>query len=132
MKLLKKQRGFTLVELVATTVILGVLAAVAIPKFIDLKGDSAQASVKGIADTLTTAGNANYATRSVTPTAGFASIKQSCSDFTPNLFDSKVLPDGFKASGASSMISGNNICTLTRKDSDGSEKTADFVIIGVN
>ncbi|MBP8136054.1 MAG: prepilin-type N-terminal cleavage/methylation domain-containing protein, partial [Rhodoferax sp.] len=31
------QRGFTLIELVMVIVILGVLAAVAIPKFVDLK-----------------------------------------------------------------------------------------------
>ncbi|MBK6386420.1 MAG: prepilin-type N-terminal cleavage/methylation domain-containing protein [Rhodoferax sp.] len=34
------QRGFTLIELVMVIVILGVLAAVAIPKFVDLKSDA--------------------------------------------------------------------------------------------
>lgn len=37
------QRGFTLIELVMVIVILGVLAAVAMPKFIDMKSDATTA-----------------------------------------------------------------------------------------
>ena len=55
------QRGFTLIELVMVIVILGVLAAVAIPKFVDLKTDAYLASAKGFAGALGSANAINYA-----------------------------------------------------------------------
>lgn len=55
------QRGFTLIELVMVIVILGVLAAVAIPKFVDLKTDAYLASAKGYAGALSSANAINYA-----------------------------------------------------------------------
>ena len=40
MKTISNQKGFTLVEIIAVLVILGILAAVAVPKFIDLQNDA--------------------------------------------------------------------------------------------
>ncbi|GGB44810.1 prepilin-type N-terminal cleavage/methylation domain-containing protein [Shewanella inventionis] len=44
-----KQHGFTLIELVVVIIILGVLAAVAAPKFISLKSDAYASSMQGVA-----------------------------------------------------------------------------------
>jgi MSHA pilin protein MshA len=45
--MVKSQKGFTLIELVVVIVILGILAAVAFPKFQDMSGDAKRATVKG-------------------------------------------------------------------------------------
>lgn len=65
----KIQRGFTLIELVIVIVLVGILAAVAIPKFVDLKGDAALAASNGVAGALASASAMNYAASKVNLTA---------------------------------------------------------------
>ena len=60
-KPMNRQSGFTLIELIMVIVILGVLAAFALPRFADLGGDAREASINAAAGAMKAAANIAHA-----------------------------------------------------------------------
>ncbi len=123
---MKQQAGFTLIELIMVIVILGVLGAVAVPKFVDMSSDAEKAAVKGVAGGLSSAATINYAAKKMGKTA---TDVNTCTGHGPLLQGG--LPTGYTITGAFTSGDAEGVaatCTVTHTNGE----TADFtgIVVG--
>lgn len=108
-----KQQGFTLIELVMVIVILGILAVVAIPRFIDLRAEARQGATEGVAGALGSAAAINYATCQIAPSGGASKCVPitNCTGTGPLLQGG--IPGGYTITAAALVVGTPASCTVT-------------------
>ncbi|PLC58197.1 type II secretion system protein [Photobacterium carnosum] len=74
---MKKQQGFTLIELVVVIVILGILAVTAAPKFMNLQVDARNASLQGLKGAIQGAAGIVYGKAAIDGVEASSDIKNS-------------------------------------------------------
>lgn len=107
----KKQMGFTLIEIVMVLVLLGILSAVAVPKYFDLRDKAEEKAAAAIAAEVQARINGGFADAILNGTGATTSPSFKCTD-----------------AQSAAFTEGKNAITEAGKSSETSLKIGDFTV----
>ena len=121
------QKGFSLLELIIVILVVAIIAAYAVPKFIDMSSVAKQKVTDSVASALNTASAVND---SLNDAGSSKAIPvDNCTDIADALPDGAKLPSGYSITSQAISAGSTATCTVTNPDN---VTTATFIGRGVS
>ncbi|MCH1924118.1 type II secretion system protein [Shewanella sp. C32] len=115
---MQKQQGFTLIELVVVIIILGILAVVAAPKFLNLQSDARGSTLQGLKGAINSANSLVYSKAVLASKEKSSNTTIDINDTSSDTTDDVAVAYGYMKATAASLKAGADLDIGTSGTSD--------------
>ena len=110
---MRNERGFTLIELIIVIVVLGIMAALAIPKFLGIRADARVSAVKGALGGVRSA-IANYKAKQIAANQTTVTVTAAVLADGTTVMDGAMPENPYSAATTTALKSQVNTCTVAK------------------